>query len=110
METRYLLLRDNKQSGPYSIDELIGQQLKPTDLVWTEGKSRAWLHPYEMEEFTPTFTKATVTKPSAKKKEITDQTTSTERVNFETPQYSTSVTSTSAHASYINTEKKVHEA
>jgi hypothetical protein len=58
METRYLLLRNNKQSGPYTIDELIKQQLKPTDLIWTEGHSQSWMHPYEMEEFTPTFTKS----------------------------------------------------
>ena len=110
MQTRYLLLRNNKQSGPYSIDELIGQQLKPTDLVWTEGKSQAWLHPYEMEEFTPTFTKATVSKPGVNaKKETTVQTTSTERVNFDTPQYSTSTTSQSVETSYSNSSKHKHE-
>jgi hypothetical protein len=58
METRYLLLRNNKQTGPYTIDELIEQQLKPTDLIWTEGQSRSWMHPYEMDEFTPTFSKS----------------------------------------------------
>ena len=110
METRYLLLRNNKQSGPYSIDELIGQQLKPTDLVWTEGKSRSWLHPYEMEEFTPTFTKAATSKSANKiKKEKTNQTSSTERVNIDTPQFSTSTTSASVETSYSTSSHQVHE-
>ncbi|HEU0065123.1 MAG TPA: DUF4339 domain-containing protein [Flavisolibacter sp.] len=62
METRYLLLRNNKQTGPYTIDELIEKQLKPADLIWTEGQSRSWMHPYEMEEFTPTFSKSATPK------------------------------------------------
>lgn len=89
METHYLLLRNNKQSGPYSIDELIGQQLKPTDLIWTEGKSQAWLHPYEMDEFTPTFTKS-VASTTPITNQSTTHTSTTDRVNFDTPQYSTS--------------------
>src|SRR6201996_8771435 len=48
--TMYLLLRDNKQSGPYSLDELKSMGLKAYDLVWLEGKSAAWRYPSEMEE------------------------------------------------------------
>ncbi len=51
MNKVYLLLRDNHQSGPFTIDELIQQQLKATDLIWVEGRSTAWNYPYEMEEF-----------------------------------------------------------
>lgn len=46
----YLLLRNNKQSGPYSIEELKSMGLKAYDLVWLEGKSAAWRYPSELEE------------------------------------------------------------
>jgi hypothetical protein len=48
--TKYLLLRDNKESGPYSFDELKAKGLKAYDLVWIEGKSAAWRYPCEVEE------------------------------------------------------------
>jgi len=48
--TKYLLLRDNKQSGPYSCDDLRTKGLKAYDLVWVEGKSAAWRYPSEVEE------------------------------------------------------------
>ena len=48
--TMYLLLRNNKQSGPYSLDELKTMGLKAYDLVWVEGKSAAWRYPCEIEE------------------------------------------------------------
>jgi hypothetical protein len=48
MET-YLLLRSNKQSGPYSLQQLVNFGLKPYDLVWVEGKSAAWRYPSEVE-------------------------------------------------------------
>lgn len=46
----YSLLRNNKQSGPYSLDELTTMGLKAYDLVWIEGKSAAWRYPSEIEE------------------------------------------------------------
>ena len=49
----YLLLRNNKQSGPYSIEELKSMGLKAYDLVWLEGKSAAWRYPSELEELKP---------------------------------------------------------
>jgi len=49
----YLLLRSNKQSGPYSLEELISKGLKPYDLVWVEGKSAAWRYPSEVNELKP---------------------------------------------------------
>ena len=48
---QYRLLRSNKESGPYTADELIGLGLKPYDLVWMDGKSAAWRYPSEMQEF-----------------------------------------------------------
>ncbi len=46
----YLLLRNNKESGPYTLDELQIKGLKAYDLVWVEGKSAAWRYPSELEE------------------------------------------------------------
>lgn len=50
---KYLLLRDNKQSGPYSVGELATHGLKPYDLVWLEGRSAAWRYPSEIDELKP---------------------------------------------------------
>ncbi|MBO9201786.1 MULTISPECIES: DUF4339 domain-containing protein [Niastella] len=47
---QYLLLRDNKQTGPYTAQELSAKGLKPYDLVWLEGRSAAWRYPGEIEE------------------------------------------------------------
>ena len=49
----YLLLRDNKESGPFTMDELVKLGLKPYDLVWVKGKSAAWRYPSEVEELKP---------------------------------------------------------
>jgi len=46
----YLLLRNNKQSGPYSLDDLKTMGLKAYDLVWVEGRSAAWRYPCEIDE------------------------------------------------------------
>src|ERR1700722_2828405 len=46
----YLLLSDNKQSGPYSLDDLKTKSLKAYDLVWVEGRSAAWRYPSEIAE------------------------------------------------------------
>jgi len=46
----YLLLRNNKQSGPYTLDQIRALGLKAYDLVWIEGKSAAWRYPCEIEE------------------------------------------------------------
>ena len=48
--SKYLLLRSNKQSGPYTLEEMRQLCLKAYDLVWIEGKSAAWRYPGEVEE------------------------------------------------------------
>jgi hypothetical protein len=58
----YLLLRDNKQNGPYTFDEIKAKGLKAYDLVWVEGKSAAWRYPGEVEELKP-FSPAVVEQP-----------------------------------------------
>jgi hypothetical protein len=50
---QYLLLRDNKQTGPYTVAELAAKGLKAYDLVWLEGKSAAWRYPSEIAELKP---------------------------------------------------------
>jgi hypothetical protein len=47
----YLLLRNNKESGPYTIEELKGMTLKSYDLIWIVGKTAAWRYPGEIPEF-----------------------------------------------------------
>ncbi|OLY90916.1 hypothetical protein SAMN05444008_11728 [Cnuella takakiae] len=49
MQKVYRLLRNNRETGPYSLEELLQQNLKPADLVWVEGKSGSWAYPYEIE-------------------------------------------------------------
>ncbi len=48
--TSYLLLRNNKESGPFSFEELVNQGLKAYDLVWIKDKSAAWRYPGEIAE------------------------------------------------------------
>jgi hypothetical protein len=47
----YRLLRDNKETGPYSEEEMIAKGFKPYDLLWAEGKSAGWQYPSEIPAF-----------------------------------------------------------
>jgi len=49
MANMYLLLRDGRQSGPFTIGELLQQQLRTSDMIWIEGKSAAWCYLSEMQ-------------------------------------------------------------
>lgn len=49
MHKVYKLLRNNQQTGPYSLDELVALQLKPFDLIWEEGRSGGWSYPCEID-------------------------------------------------------------
>lgn len=46
----YFLLRENKESGPYSLAELKNYKLKALDLIWIEGESIIWKYPSEIRE------------------------------------------------------------
>ena len=46
----YRLLRSNKESGPYTLEQIIGLGFKPYDLIWVDGKSAGWRYPSEMPE------------------------------------------------------------
>lgn len=47
----YRLLRNNKEQGPFTADELVQKNLKPFDLIWADGRSAAWSYPGEIAEF-----------------------------------------------------------
>ncbi|HEY0677453.1 MAG TPA: hypothetical protein VGD17_04170 [Chitinophagaceae bacterium] len=47
---KFLLLRSNKQTGPYTAEDLRQMGLKAYDLIWVEGKSAAWRYPGEIED------------------------------------------------------------
>ena len=47
----YRLLRNNKEQGPFTAEELIQKNLKPYDLIWIDGRSAAWSYPGEIPEF-----------------------------------------------------------
>ncbi len=53
MQKIYLLLRNNRQIGPHTLEELVKLGLKSHDLVWVEGKSNSWLYPTEIEALKP---------------------------------------------------------
>jgi hypothetical protein len=47
---KYLLLRDNRQSGPHTIEQMGSIGLHPLDLIWIENESTSWKYPEEIEE------------------------------------------------------------
>ena len=46
----YLLLRNNRESGPLTKEQLIALGLKPYDLIWVDGRSAAWRYANEIPE------------------------------------------------------------
>jgi hypothetical protein len=58
MQKVYLLLRNNQQTGPHSLEELLQLNVKPFDLIWVEGKSYGWSYPSEIETLKPFVTAA----------------------------------------------------
>ena len=53
MQKVYLLLRNNQQTGPFNLEELICFDLKSYDLIWIEGKSAGWYYPQEIQALQP---------------------------------------------------------
>jgi hypothetical protein len=53
MHQVYRILRDNKEKGPLSLEELLQLSLKPFDLIWVEGRSAGWRYPSEIETLKP---------------------------------------------------------
>ncbi len=72
MQKVYLLLRNNKQSGPYSLEELIQSGIKPLDLIWIEGASTSWCYPAEVSDLKPYLQVADPTNTTSNKT-VTDE-------------------------------------
>lgn len=53
MSDSFRLLRNNKETGPFSLEELLQHSLKAYDLVWVEGKCAGWRYPTELEILKP---------------------------------------------------------
>lgn len=53
MHQVYRILRDNKEKGPLTLEELLQLSLKPFDLIWVEGRSAGWRYPSEIESLKP---------------------------------------------------------
>ncbi len=47
---QYRLLRNNKESGPFTKAQLEEMGLKPYDLLWIEGRGGAWQYASEIED------------------------------------------------------------
>lgn len=45
----FLLMRDNVKLGPYTLEQLKLTGIRPTDMLWIDGKSTSWLYPDEIE-------------------------------------------------------------
>ncbi|HEX2605741.1 MAG TPA: hypothetical protein VHK91_00115 [Flavisolibacter sp.] len=56
MQHIYLLLRNNRQTGPHSLEELIQLGFQQHDLIWIEGKSYGWSSPTEIDILKPYLT------------------------------------------------------
>jgi hypothetical protein len=48
--TTYILLRNNKETGPFQLEQLREMGLKANDLIWVEGQSASWRNPTEINE------------------------------------------------------------
>ncbi|NTS40142.1 hypothetical protein HRG84_04425 [Flavisolibacter sp. BT320] len=53
MQKIYVLLRNDQQTGPYSLEEIIQFDLKPYDLIWIQGRSAGWYYPQEIAALHP---------------------------------------------------------
>jgi len=47
---KYLLLRDNRKSGPHTLEQMDSIGLHPLDLIWIENESTSWKYPEEIDE------------------------------------------------------------
>lgn len=47
---QYLLLRNNRETGPHSLEQLGSIGLFSLDLIWIENESTSWSYPEEIEE------------------------------------------------------------
>ena len=60
---QYYVIRNDQQTGPYTIEELATLELKPETMVWTEGMTD-WAPAREVSELQELFAPSTPTPPS----------------------------------------------
>src|SRR5438309_3552480 len=65
MQKIYRILRDNKEKGPFTLQELLELNLKSFDLIWIEGRSAGWRYPSEIESLKPYLETNTTIKQEA---------------------------------------------
>ena len=97
MQKVYLLLRDNKQSGPYSLEEILQLGLRPFDLIWVEGRSAGWSYPSEITALKPYVPEA----PASVQPKSTESTPSTP------PTYTPADTATASTPKEITSPRSV---
>lgn len=92
MQKIYVLLRNDRQTGPYSLEEIIQFDLKPYDLIWIEGKSAGWYYPQEIAALHPYLNFL-----PQKQKPAAPQTTAARNVFVNMPADAKTVESQAAH-------------
>lgn len=97
----FLLLRNNKQSGPYSINEITALNLLSTDLIWIEGISSCWKYPQELTEFSNLTIIDKKTTPAYRTTTTSTEDVSHSRVFVSLPQSTTKV-----HSEVKSTSRK----
>ena len=60
MPDSFRLLRNNNETGPFSLEELLQHSLQPYDLVWIEGKCAGWRYPSELAILKPYLEQNTI--------------------------------------------------
>jgi len=104
----YLLLRSNKQSGPYSLQQLVSSGLKPYDLVWVEGKSAAWRYPSEVDGL-KSYAPATEEQPYDRfYKKTEENTVSKPKQQLETPKQQQQETYVLQQETYVTPKEEVY--
>jgi hypothetical protein len=64
----YVLLRNNKQEGPFSFEELVAKNLKNDDLIQSADTGSHWHYPFEIEELRPYLSDTRFNKNSTEEK------------------------------------------
>jgi hypothetical protein len=67
MDKIYKLLRNNQQTGPYTLEELVQMGLKPFDLIWADGLTAGWMYPSEIEVLKPFIASCESASPKVEK-------------------------------------------
>lgn len=109
---QYQLLRNNKETGPYTAQQLVQMGFKPYDLLWAEGRSAAWRYPSEIDELKP-YAPAVEEQPYDRfyKKPVITQTKKDNAAAIETvstttfPAFSVETTASTSNSQIIQKEK-----